>query len=475
MKKMIPYYFLVLATFICDYFFATSLIDFNPYRLLLFYIGSSAFGLFADLLYQNLLENFNHNIRLNFLNSRLAHPLQKTIEESLNFLQENLPKAIDYFGTKIKFFEITLKVLAYTIALLIKTPPQLIISMWPFFILLPFAFFMRTFIKSLGENLYKKSMELNKNFIQIILNATYLRLHGLEKKGIDKSQTHLKEQKKLILKAHTMASIAQKLPQLIYLILFLFFLNNFELKQSLPLFYLGYKLIQNFSDLINFYSNIDLFKTQYNEALIYADKIVSPTASAFKFASPPSLSFSNYNINGGGMLFIHGPSGSGKTTLLHQLIQLKPGIEVLWNKRKISIDELKHSLAYVGAENFFIDGSVKENLLLGLNFNPSDEEILKALNYFYIDDIILKKNNKLNESITNFSSGEKQRIALSRALLRKPTIFILDEATRHLDVDLTQRIVHRINDLKSTATLLISDHNIAFKGLADVEIAVNNI
>jgi len=183
----------------------------------------------------------------------------------------------------------------------------------------------------------------------------------------------------------------------------------------------------------------------------------------------------NLDVTDNHLVAILGPSGSGKTTLLHQLIQLKPGIEVLWNKRKISIDELKHSLAYVGAENFFIDGSVKENLLLGLNFNPSDEEILKALNYFYIDDIILKKNNKLNESITNFSSGEKQRIALSRALLRKPTIFILDEATRHLDVDLTQRIVHRINDLKSTATLLISDHNIAFKGLADVEIAVNNI
>jgi ABC-type bacteriocin/lantibiotic exporter with double-glycine peptidase domain len=473
MKKLIPYYSFTPLSFVCDYYFAISLIQFNLTHLIFYFFCGSVCSILANLSYQNLLEKFNHKIRLNFTTERLMMPLARSFESSMNFLQEILPRAIDFYGIKIKSVELAFKVLAYSIALIVKAPPEIIYKTWPFAILLPTSFLLKNYIKKMGEALFEKSSVINKDFVQIIMSALFLRVHGLETKGLHKSQENLSFQKKLLLKSHIIASLAQKLPTLLYFILFLIIYKLVQYDQTLALFYLGYKLIQNFSDFINCYSNQELYAKQFKEALQYLNVPDKPTDQNIKFKSAPSLSFENYNLKSGELLFITGPSGSGKTTLIYKLMQLLPKKEVRWNQQEIKLDQLKHSLSYVGAANFFIEGTVKDNLLLGLNSNPSDDEIWQALKFFFIDEVVNAKKDKMNESIAHFSSGEKQRLALSRAYLRNPVIYFFDEATKHLDEELSNNVIKQIASLKKQATIIVSDHKNEFLKYSDCSIALN--
>jgi ABC-type bacteriocin/lantibiotic exporter with double-glycine peptidase domain len=391
----------------------------------------------------------------------------------MNFLQEILPRAIDYYGIKIKSVDLAVKVIAFSAALIIKTPIDLLYKIWPFAILLPATFLLKNSIKKIGEELFEKSSNINKDFVQIIMNTLFLRVHGLEKKGIQKSKENLAKQQSLLIRSHLIANLAQKLPTLMYFVLFLVIYKVSQPEATLPLFYLGYKLIQNFSDFINCYSNQDLFSAQFKEASLYFYEAKKNINEDIKFKSPPALSFEQHNIKSGELLFISGPSGSGKTTLIYKLIQLLPGIDVTWDQQKLNLDQLKHSLSFVGADNFFIEGSVKDNLLLGLNSNPSETEIWQALKFFFVDVVVTEKKDKLEESISNFSSGERQRLALSRAYLRKPSIYIFDEATRHLDEELTIKIVKQISTLKNQATIIVSDHKNEFNNYCNYSIALN--
>jgi ABC-type transport system involved in cytochrome bd biosynthesis fused ATPase/permease subunit len=306
------------------------------------------------------------------------------------------------------------------------------------------------------------------------MNTLFLRVHGLEKKGIQKSQENLSKQQAILIRSHLVASLAQKLPTLIYFILFLIIYKISQVEQTLPLFYLGYKLIQNFSDFINCYSNQDLFVAQFKEAGQYLCDSKKIIDQDIKFKSPPTLSFEQYNIKSGELLFISGASGSGKTTLIYKLMQLLPGIDMAWDQQKLSLDQIKNSLSFVGADNFFIEGSVKDNLLLGLNSNPNEAEIWQALKFFFVDVVVDNKKDKLEESISNFSSGERQRLALSRAYLRKPSVYFFDEATRHLDEQLTNKVISQISTLKKLATIIVSDHKNEFQKYADCSIVLNN-
>ncbi len=164
---------------------------------------------------------------------------------------------------------------------------------------------------------------------------------------------------------------------------------------------------------------------------------------------------------------IVGESGRGKTTLIDLIAGLqKPHTGRIKIDGKVLDDSLlprwKSSIGYLPQDAFFIDGSIRENLVWDSGPGSTDEEIWKVLKQVNADELINRQPKKLDTEVANyayyFSGGERQRLALARVLLRKPYLLILDEATSSLDLENEKRIMEVIARLKQDITIIYITH-----------------
>jgi ATP-binding cassette subfamily C protein len=120
------------------------------------------------------------------------------------------------------------------------------------------------------------------------------------------------------------------------------------------------------------------------------------------------------------------------------------------------------AVGYVGPEPFLLDGSIRDNLLYGFRSEPDEGMLWEALELAHIDHVVREAEGQLDAPMTadgsGFSAGEKQRFALARALLRKPALLILDEASANLDAATEKQIVATLRQLKGRTTILIVSH-----------------
>ncbi|NFA29647.1 peptidase domain-containing ABC transporter, partial [Clostridium botulinum] len=177
----------------------------------------------------------------------------------------------------------------------------------------------------------------------------------------------------------------------------------------------------------------------------------------------------NMNIKPGEKIALVGESGSGKTTLsklLMNFYQCEKG-EILintYNIKDINIETLRDKIAYISQETFLFNGTIKENLSLG---NPyiTYEEIIEACKRAQIHDFInslpLRYNTLVEENGSNFSGGQKQRLSIARAILKKPQILIMDEATSSLDSITERAIENTMNEFSEGITTIIIAHRLS--------------
>ena len=183
-------------------------------------------------------------------------------------------------------------------------------------------------------------------------------------------------------------------------------------------------------------------------------------------------------IKPGTAVVLTGPSGSGKSTILGLLLgQLEPTsgtVDVQVDGERLGIARaaprmLRH-VGYIGADGFLVEGTLRENLFYGLDRVPTPDEIEDALaraECSFIDGFPDRLNHRLTFHGAGLSSGQKQRLALARALLRKPRALILDEATSNLDSETEWRILQTLRRLKGEVTLVIATHRPALIELGD--------
>ncbi len=183
----------------------------------------------------------------------------------------------------------------------------------------------------------------------------------------------------------------------------------------------------------------------------------------FKDAEKDTLSNVNLKIESGQTVGIIGGTGSGKTTLVNLIPrlydinegQLKVGGEDVKN---YDLEALRNSVAVVLQKNVLFSGTLRENMQWG-NKNATDEEITHALSLAQIDNFSLDKY--IEQGGANCSGGQKQRLCIARALLKKPKILILDDSTSAVDTKTDAMIRKAFKEYIPSTTKIIIAQRIA--------------
>jgi len=162
-----------------------------------------------------------------------------------------------------------------------------------------------------------------------------------------------------------------------------------------------------------------------------------------------------------------GPSGSGKSTLVKLLVGLYPPTRgaIYYDEipaREIRLNRMRRQLGFVTQETQLFSGTIRENMLF-VKPDATDGEIFAALEQAAADTLVRESpqglDTLLGEGGKKASGGERQRLAIARALLRRPRILIFDEATSSLDSLTEEEIAQTLRDLaaaRSRITLLIA-------------------
>lgn len=190
-------------------------------------------------------------------------------------------------------------------------------------------------------------------------------------------------------------------------------------------------------------------KFEDSDILIENVSVFTPDKKTI-IAKDLSLEFKGKIITG-----LLGPTGSGKSSLLKAIMRYFPSVgkisigSQMWDN--FSQRSISDNIFYMTQDSLFFEGTLRENVAYGLNYNPTDEQIVFALRNACIYDELFKKdvdilNLYVSEKGSNFSGGQKQRIALARAFLRQPRWFFMDESTANLDLDTTARVLQNLEN-----------------------------
>ena len=176
-----------------------------------------------------------------------------------------------------------------------------------------------------------------------------------------------------------------------------------------------------------------------------------------------ALSDISFTVEKGQTVGIIGGTGSGKTTLVNLIPHFYDASEgqVLidgQNVNSLGDEELRNMCGIVPQRAVLFKGTIRDNLKWG-NENATDEEIMTAVNYACAADVINSKPDGLDEMVEqggkNFSGGQRQRLTIARALVRKPEILILDDSASALDYATDARLRNNLRLLDYNPTVFI--------------------
>ena len=182
----------------------------------------------------------------------------------------------------------------------------------------------------------------------------------------------------------------------------------------------------------------------------------------------------NMKIKQGEKIALVGESGSGKTTLAKLILKFydfeKGDININnFNLKDIDNTFLRNKISYISQDMFLFNKTIKENLMLSDEIEIDDViELSKKVNaYEFINELPQRFDYMIEENGTNLSTGQKQRLSILRALLKKPDILIMDEATSNLDSITESAIQKTLNNPEFNMTTIIIAHRLSTIRLCD--------
>ena len=359
--------------------------------------------------------------------------------------------------------------------------------------------------KSLGKRIGKVSTEamvkagaLNTFLIEIFKNHKLIKIfqrEDYEKTRTEKSLKELMEKSKKIAIVFVRASpIMETLTGIMIAAL---------------IFYSGKLIINNELGINNFFSFLAAMMLAYqpvrslatiniavNQGLVAADrilpiidtknkivenegdKLLNLTKGNIKFVNvdfsyngnkPETLKSVNLNLSGGQMTSLVGHSGAGKSTILNLIPRFYDANsgDIFIDDQSIyssKISSLRKNISLVSQDTTLFDDTVKNNIAYA-NLNASDEEIEQVAKlsfaYEFIDKLPNKYDTLIGENGVRLSGGEKQRLSIARAMLKKSQIILLDEATSSLDAETESKIQKAIAYLTKDRTTIVIAHRLS--------------
>ena len=369
-------------------------------------------------------------------------------------------------------------------------------------IMIPLA---STAAKSLGKRVGKVATEaqersgfLNSYLIEIFKNHKLIKIFQKEKYEIKRSDEHLEILKNKNAKIRTVYVRVSPVMETFTGIMI-----------AILIFYSGKLIIKNEIDINNFFSFLAAMMLAYQpvRSLATVNMAISQGLSAasrilpiidneneikdisdatelkinnanVKFKdvffeydenNPVVLNGINLDIEGGKMSALVGLSGSGKSTIMNlipRFYNAKSGdIEIddqsIYN---VKIKSLRDKISLVSQDTTLFDDTIKNNIAYA-NLDASENEIIEAAKLSYCDEFIKELPQKydtiIGENGIRLSGGEKQRISIARAMLKKSQIILLDEATSSLDSETEEKIRSAIDILTKNKTTVVIAHRLS--------------
>ena len=258
----------------------------------------------------------------------------------------------------------------------------------------------------------------------------------------------------------------------------------------LPLSMLGYRIRVTRDDLACFQSAIHLMKTpidvqdkpnsnilQYKEGKIQFKKVCFGYSEYRKILNEIS-----FIVEPGTTTAIVGTSGAGKSTiarLLFRLYDLDSGSALIDGQNISDVQQasLRAILGIVSQETALFNDTLKSNLIYG-NQHCTHDELLDAIHAAQLDTLVAKLPDGLETQVgergLKLSGGEKQRVAIARMLLKKPKIYIFDEATSSLDMKTEKDLQTCLKQISTNTTTLIIAHRLSTVTHADNILVLDN-
>ena len=369
-------------------------------------------------------------------------------------------------------------------------------------------------LKKISRIALKSGMSLNKSWdsttkilLEGIRHHYFLKTHGLVNDQINRGWTEIEYYEKNHKLYFLLTSIKNTIPQIIGLLLLIvlsFIGKNYFHTNGASLIaflYLFLRISQTGSEVqglmnnisFNYPSLLELNRWNKNHQLNLKNKKESESLEdlkiqeielekvSFSFGDKPLLKNIDLKINKGDVLVIDAPSGSGKSTLIGIILNiLKPESgSVKINGQEIkSFAPYSKSVSYVGPDPYLLNDTVRNNLTYGLaQHQIQDFELWHYLKITHSDTFVRAMPQGLDEILhehTQLSTGQKQRLAITRALLRKPNFLILDEATSNLDLELEKSIAFTIKNLMQDGLVILVSHKGHIKSISTKMLNLNS-
>ena len=359
--------------------------------------------------------------------------------------------------------------------------------------------------RSLGKRMNKVATEaqektgfLTTYLVELFKNHKLTKIFQKEKFEMDRAENHLHQVKE---KTKKIALVMVRLTPIMEVLT--------GIMIAILIFYSGKLILKSEIDVNNFFSFLAAMMLAYqpvrtlaslnvivNQGLSAASRILPIIDTKNKITSLPNanelkiseakINFSNVEFayeaeegnvlnginlefKGGKMTSLVGLSGSGKSTILNlipRFYDVRSG-EIKIDEQAITnikLESLRQQISLVSQETTLFDDTVKNNIKYA-NSEASDDEIIEVAKlshcHDFIENLPKKYDTLIGEDGVRLSGGEKQRISIARAMLKKSPIILLDEATSSLDSETEKKIQDALNILTSNKTSIVIAHRLS--------------
>ena len=377
-----------------------------------------------------------------------------------------------------------------------------IIAYWPlaviYFITIPLigvlSYFLSKKIKMMQKKIVKETVALAGSTTESLRNIELVKSLGLAQQETERlngtTEKILKLELKKVRYLRSLSFVQGTFINLLrntilFILLYLVFTHKISVGDYFKFFIFSFFIfgpLQELGNIINIYREAEVSLDNF-QAILDTPKDLKPanpvtipeirklqfSAVDFKHltAKNNAIEKISFEVNTGETIAFVGPSGSGKSTLVKLLVGLYKPLsgKIFYNdnpETSIDLDKLREQIGLVTQDTQLFSGTIRENLLF-VAPKATDEECIEVLNKAACQSLLARADKGLDSVIgeggVKVSGGEKQRLSIARALLRRPSLLVFDEATSSLDSITEEEISKTVRDVsrsKKHITILVA-------------------